>query len=138
MTPEEIVRSVVRVCKGPPLWDPITQSEFQELLARLNAQGADPKLMARARRKIQETLQTIEELYGKRIALNYPENESFSDVYANIVQLMRLHAADVGRPCGQDVNDLILEDGVFDGSDRTVICPRCGNTITYSLKIENA
>lgn len=136
MTPEEIIKSVTRVCKGPPVWDEPTQREFQELLKQLNARGADPKLLAAARRKIQETVQELFETYGKQVVLNYPQNESFFEVYANLVQLMRLHEADVGRPCSYDVNELILADGVFDGSERMVTCPRCGNTITYSLKLE--
>lgn len=35
------------------------------------------------------------------------------------------------RGCGYDVNDLICA-GPLDGQSRTVPCPTCGNTITYT------
>lgn len=34
--------------------------------------------------------------------------------------------------CGQDVNDLILAAGQFDGEEHEVECPRCETTIKYT------
>lgn len=34
------------------------------------------------------------------------------------------------KPCGYDFNDLIVKNG-FDGKERTVACPKCGQSISY-------
>jgi hypothetical protein len=139
---ERIVRQFARVCKGPPLFSDEEQAEIRRLLVALDEKGPQPMLMALARTRIQELLQYIQTEYREELAraqkavlLPKPENNTLGDVYENLLYLMRLHRADIGLPCGQDVNELILADGVFDGSERTVTCPRCGNVISYSLKL---
>jgi hypothetical protein len=139
---EQIVRKFARVCKGPPLLSEEEQAEIRKILVALDTKGAQPMLMALARTRIQELLQYIQTEYREELAqaqkavlLPKPENSTLGDVYENLLYLMRLHRADIGLPCGQDVNELILADGVFDGSERTVTCPRCGNVISYSLKL---
>lgn len=135
MTAEEIVRQFKRTCKGPPLWSPQAQDEIRQHLLLLDREGPCPEAMAAAKTKIAELLEEVQQRWGKRIVLMYPNNRTYAEVYANLLQLMRLHAVDVGNYCEYDVNELILADGIFDGSERTVTCPRCGTTITYLLKL---
>jgi hypothetical protein len=132
---ERLVRSIQRVCKGPPVWSETVQDEYRVLLRDLDARGPEPELLAQCRRKIDEGKAAVERMTGKEFVLPYPQKKDVLEVYADLIYLMRLHQWDLGNPCGYDINELILADGVFDGSDRTVVCPKCGTMITYSLKL---
>jgi hypothetical protein len=133
---EQLVRSVRRVCKGPPVWSETVQNEYRVLLRDLDARGPEPELLAQCRRKIDEGKAAVERMTSREFVLPYPQKKDVLEVYADLIYLMRLHQSDLDKPCGYDIIELILADGVFDGSDRTVVCPQCGTMSTYSLKIE--
>lgn len=64
---------------------------------------------------------------------------SAQEVRAAAFPLIYPFGDNVSRPeltCGQDVNELIIADGKFDGENHEVICSRCGAEHQYAVRFE--
>ena len=57
-------------------------------------------------------------------------NITAADYFNLLIRVIDVHSGDVGRPCGYDVNDMILKYPP-DGKHYEEKCPRCGNRIDF-------
>lgn len=122
-TPGQVVRSIQRRCKGPAIFPPEVQRAY---FAQIG--DADPEALLGA---LLAELQTmLDPALAVRILAYARAARDTRGAYHALVATLRIHATDVGRSCGYDVNDLICAHP-FDGQAREVTCPRCGTVISY-------
>lgn len=132
----DIIRSVNRTCRGPKLFPP---ERTEALMARIREASTKKlsgllKEIFAARREVGLPIEFREEMSKEdlklaRIGGHEPPPSihelSQSDILAWCVRTARANEADVGRPCGNDFNEIVLSHP-FDGQERAYKCPKCG------------
>jgi hypothetical protein len=143
---EKDIRAIKRWCRGPNLhtveerwafkkrWDAATPAEHEALLKEV-IDSVKGKKHFRVRHLVLDELHVA--------ATKKEEGESEGDREVRVRNLafnmIHGHADSINHPvCGQDVNELIIADGKFDGEDHPVKCPKCGTIHTYSKLAEIA
>lgn len=118
---EQIIRSIKRWCRGKCFH---TEEAQQALLKRYQEGTFEQRVALK------------QELEDKFKVPHKPES-SLEEVHAATLPLIFPFADNIpgqrAKVCGQDVNDLILADGKFDGENHEVICPKCGTKHIYSF-----
>jgi len=124
---EALVRSQARTCRGQPVVPVSIQTLYfgkivagiapQELFEEyIGAVGSTPDLG-----------ELGAPLRAFALARLVTRGGSHRDA---LIDALRAHQCDVGRPCGFDFNGIVLAVP-FDGQERSYECPRCGVTGTF-------
>ena len=120
---EEQIRAVSRRCRGPLMYDDVKEQEgfnqWRALEAERDYRGA-VKMVARLVEDAQEVA-----THGLKVHTPPMPEGDWPALRRAALPLIRLRASRVGRGCGSDLNDQIL-DHPFDGAEHETACPKCG------------
>lgn len=117
---ETHIRSVRRYCRGIPLH---TSEQMKELQAIYDS-GDDS-----SRLKLKQDLEAKFKLGEKGVA-------NAAELHSRIMELIYAYPDTAHQHrlvCGQDMNELMVADGKFDGETHTVQCPKCKQPLNYRV-----
>lgn len=115
---EALVRSITRTCRGNPI---LTTNQMQTLATAWHQhRQANDWEAAKTATLDAETLIGVE---GGPVEDNY----DWEALWVRAARAIFAHGDTVGKPCGQDYNDLICALP-FDGKSHVTTCPKCGAT----------
>src|ERR1051326_947869 len=100
---EKLIRSIKRWCRGPMLMNEEEQAHYRERWIAIEDT-----------RDLEAALKLKAEL-EMRLHSHLGEAPDFEQVWRHVAQLIYSHTDLYGLPCGQDINDVIIADGQFDG-----------------------
>ena len=130
---EEQIRAVSRRCRGPLMYDDAREQEGFSQWRALEAERDD----SGARKMIERLVKDAQEVAAPGLKVHappMPEEGDWPALRRAALPLIRLRGSRVGRGCGADLNDQIL-DHPFDGADHETACPDCGVLTSWKAPV---
>ena len=117
---ESHIRSVRRWCRGIPVH---TSAEMKGLQEVYDSGGDAERL------KLKQDLEAKYKLADKPVA-------NAAELHSRIMDLIYAYPDSIHQHrlvCGQDMNDLMIADGHYDGETHAVQCPKCKQPLNYRV-----